>query len=70
MKLFNTYRGFASDDEREGISRTLQETEEWLYDDGEDETQGAYTSKLEALKKASIYLFNFNVDLCCSVLPA
>lgn len=50
-KLFNTYRGFASDDEREGISRTLQETEEWLYDDGEDETQGAYTSKLEALKK-------------------
>ncbi|XVF70652.1 hypothetical protein PTKIN_Ptkin11bG0179300 [Pterospermum kingtungense] len=50
-KLFNTYRGFASDKEREGISRSLQETEEWLYDDGEDETESAYTSKLEALKK-------------------
>ncbi|MBA0736151.1 hypothetical protein Gogos_009725 [Gossypium gossypioides] len=50
-KLFNTYRGFASDEEREGISKSLQETEEWLYDDGEDETEGAYTSKLEALKK-------------------
>ncbi|XP_022716906.1 heat shock 70 kDa protein 16-like [Durio zibethinus] len=50
-KLFNTYRGFASDKEREGISRSLQETEEWLYNDGEDETEGAYTSKLEALKK-------------------
>ncbi|XP_022734400.1 heat shock 70 kDa protein 16-like isoform X2 [Durio zibethinus] len=49
--LFNTYRGFASDKEREGISRSLQQTEEWLYDDGEDETEGAYTSKLEALKK-------------------
>ncbi|XVE80381.1 hypothetical protein DITRI_Ditri14bG0135200 [Diplodiscus trichospermus] len=50
-KLFNTYRGFASDNEREGISRSLQETEEWLYDEGEDETEGAYTSKLEAMKK-------------------
>nr|KJB22069.1 hypothetical protein B456_004G027900 [Gossypium raimondii] len=50
-KLFNIYRGFASDEEREGISKSLQETEEWLYDDGEDETEGAYTSKLEALKK-------------------
>ncbi|XWS27845.1 hypothetical protein CRYUN_Cryun25bG0014800 [Craigia yunnanensis] len=50
-KLFNIYRGFASDKEREAISRSLQETEEWLYDDGEDETEGAYTSKLEALKK-------------------
>ncbi|KAL4310336.1 hypothetical protein GQ457_01G049460 [Hibiscus cannabinus] len=50
-KLFNTYRGFASDKEREGISKSLQETEEWLYDEGEDETEGAYTSKLESLKK-------------------
>ncbi|KAM1343181.1 hypothetical protein ACFX15_007083 [Malus domestica] len=50
-KLFNTYRSFASDQEREGISRSLQQTEEWLYDDGEDETENAYTSKLEDLKK-------------------
>ncbi|XWS51874.1 hypothetical protein CRYUN_Cryun11dG0019500 [Craigia yunnanensis] len=50
-KIFNTYRGFASDKEREGITRSLQETEEWLYDDGEDETEDAYISKLEALKK-------------------
>ncbi|CAL9017621.1 unnamed protein product [Prunus brigantina] len=50
-KLFNTYRSFASDEEREGISRSLQQTEDWLYDDGEDETENAYTSKLEDLKK-------------------
>ncbi|XP_039035929.1 heat shock 70 kDa protein 16-like isoform X2 [Hibiscus syriacus] len=50
-KLFNTYRGFASENEREDISRSLQETEEWLYNEGEDETEGAYTSKLEFLKK-------------------
>lgn len=50
-KLFSTYRSFASDQEREGISRSLQETEEWLYDDGDDETVNTYASKLEDLKK-------------------
>ncbi|XP_004294376.1 PREDICTED: heat shock 70 kDa protein 16 [Fragaria vesca subsp. vesca] len=50
-KLFNTYRSFASDQEREAISRSLQQTEDWLYDDGDDETENAYTSKLEDLKK-------------------
>ncbi|EEF39376.1 Heat-shock protein 105 kDa, putative [Ricinus communis] len=50
-KLFNTYRSFANDQEREGISRSLQETEEWLYEDGDDETENAYTSKMQDLKK-------------------
>ncbi|XP_020230583.1 heat shock 70 kDa protein 16 [Cajanus cajan] len=50
-KLFNTYRNFASEKERDDISRSLQETEEWLYEDGVDETEHAYSSKLEDLKK-------------------
>ncbi|CAK8565568.1 unnamed protein product [Lathyrus sativus] len=50
-KLLNMYRSFASDQERDGISRSLQETEDWLYEDGDDETEQAYTSKLEDLKK-------------------
>ncbi|KAK9269395.1 hypothetical protein L1049_001168 [Liquidambar formosana] len=50
-KLFNTYRSFASDGEREGISRSLQQTEEWLYEDGDDETENAYASKMDDLKK-------------------
>ncbi|KAG2682252.1 hypothetical protein I3760_11G183200 [Carya illinoinensis] len=50
-KLFNTYRSFASDHEREDISSSLQQTEEWLYEDGDDETEIAYTSKLDDLKK-------------------
>ncbi|TKY46872.1 Heat shock 70 kDa protein 16 [Spatholobus suberectus] len=50
-KLFNTYRSFASEQERDDISRSLQETEEWLYEDGIDETEHAYSSKLEDLKK-------------------
>lgn len=50
-KLFNTYRNFASEQERDGLSRCLQETEEWLYDDGDDETLHAYSAKLEDLKQ-------------------
>ncbi|CAK9317709.1 unnamed protein product [Citrullus colocynthis] len=50
-KLFNTFRSFASDQEREGISSSLQQTEEWLYEDGDDETESAYSSKLDDLKK-------------------
>ncbi|XP_027340928.1 heat shock 70 kDa protein 16-like isoform X2 [Abrus precatorius] len=50
-KLFNTYRSFASEQERDDISQSLQETEEWLYEDGVDETEHAYSSKLEDLRK-------------------
>ncbi|KAJ6805199.1 heat shock 70 kDa protein 16-like [Iris pallida] len=50
-KLFERYRSFASESEKEGITMNLQETEEWLYDDGDDETEMVYTSKLEDLKK-------------------
>ncbi|KAI4388184.1 hypothetical protein MLD38_000537 [Melastoma candidum] len=50
-KLFNSYRSFATDVERDGISRSLQQTEDWLYDEGDDETENAYAMKLEDLKK-------------------
>ncbi|XP_027330921.1 heat shock 70 kDa protein 16-like [Abrus precatorius] len=50
-KLFNTYRSFASEQERDGISRSLQETEDWLYDGGDDETVHAYSAKLEEIKQ-------------------
>lgn len=32
----------------------LQEVEDWLYDEGEDETKGVYIAKLEELKKVSL----------------
>ncbi|KAJ0966157.1 hypothetical protein J5N97_027295 [Dioscorea zingiberensis] len=50
-KLFERYRSYASESEREGISRNLQQTEEWLYDEGDDETENVYISKLQELKK-------------------
>ncbi|XP_039130789.1 heat shock 70 kDa protein 16-like [Dioscorea cayenensis subsp. rotundata] len=50
-KLFESYRSYATESEREEISRSLQQTEEWLYDDGDDETESVYVNKLQELKK-------------------
>ena len=40
----------------------LQETEDWLYEDGEDETKGVYVAKLEELKKVTLVLLISQVD--------
>ncbi|KAL8468931.1 hypothetical protein ACS0TY_031948 [Phlomoides rotata] len=50
-KLLDTYRSFATDSEKGGISSNLQQTEDWLYEDGDDESEYVYTEKLENLKK-------------------
>ncbi|KAI5594016.1 hypothetical protein POPTR_003G055800v4 [Populus trichocarpa] len=50
-KLSDKYHEFVPDLEREGFTAKLQETEDWLYEDGEDETKGVYIAKLEELKK-------------------
>uniref|UniRef100_J3MGW2 Heat shock 70 kDa protein 16 n=2 Tax=Oryza brachyantha TaxID=4533 RepID=J3MGW2_ORYBR len=50
-KLSERYRSFATDSEREEISFNLQQTEDWLYEEGDDETEAVYTSKLEELKR-------------------
>ncbi|GKD10540.1 pentatricopeptide repeat-containing protein, partial [Tanacetum coccineum] len=36
---------------KEQLIAKLQETKEWLYEDGEDETKGVYVAKLNELKK-------------------
>ncbi|RDX63223.1 Heat shock 70 kDa protein 14, partial [Mucuna pruriens] len=45
------YQEFVVDSEREAFTAKLQEVEDWLYEDGEDETKGVYIAKLEELKK-------------------
>lgn len=49
---FSTHQSFTSDQEWEGISSSLQQTEEWLHEDVDDETESAYSSKLDDLKKS------------------
>ncbi|XP_057772766.1 heat shock 70 kDa protein 14-like [Salvia miltiorrhiza] len=50
-KLHDKYHDFVTDPEREQLITRLQEVEDWLYEDGEDETKGVYVAKLEELKK-------------------
>ncbi|KAK9078307.1 hypothetical protein SSX86_002364 [Deinandra increscens subsp. villosa] len=51
FKLHDKLHEFVTEPEREAFIAKLQETEDWLYEDGEDETKGVYTAKLEELKK-------------------
>ncbi|WVZ96788.1 hypothetical protein U9M48_042381 [Paspalum notatum var. saurae] len=50
-KLYDKYSDFVTSGEKEGLIAKLQEVEDWLYEDGEDETKGVYIAKLEELKK-------------------
>lgn len=48
-KLEEEYAPFASEEEKERLSKMLMDTEEWLYDDGYDSTKGRYVAKYEDL---------------------
>ncbi|XP_010539495.1 PREDICTED: heat shock 70 kDa protein 15-like [Tarenaya hassleriana] len=50
-KLSDKYQEYITDSDREAFLAKLQEVEDWLYEDGEDETKGVYVAKLEELKK-------------------
>ncbi|KAI3855048.1 hypothetical protein MKX03_018442 [Papaver bracteatum] len=50
-KLNDKYHGFVTEQEKEELISKLQTVEDWLYEDGEDETKGVYVAKLEELKK-------------------
>ncbi|XP_047311188.1 heat shock 70 kDa protein 14-like [Impatiens glandulifera] len=50
-KLSDKYQEFVTDSEREEFSSKLQEVEDWLYEDGEDESKEVYIAKLEELGK-------------------
>ncbi|KAE8699481.1 Heat shock 70 kDa protein 14 [Hibiscus syriacus] len=50
-KLSDKYHDFVTALDKEEFITKLQETEDWLYEDGEDETKGVYVAKLEELKK-------------------
>ncbi|KAL6608315.1 hypothetical protein ACP70R_041378 [Stipagrostis hirtigluma subsp. patula] len=50
-KLYDKYNDFVTAEDKESLIAKLQEVEDWLYEDGEDETKGVYIAKLEELKK-------------------
>lgn len=50
-KINDTLAIYILEKDREAFSALLNQTENWLYEDGEDEVKNAYIVKLEELKK-------------------
>ncbi|GBG73459.1 hypothetical protein CBR_g16801 [Chara braunii] len=50
-KLSEKLAPYAAAEEKETLLRLLNDTEDWLYDEGENQMKGVYNAKLEELKK-------------------
>lgn len=50
-KCCEEYEKFVKEDDREKFTQLLDATEEWLYDEGEEQSRGVYSAKLTDLKK-------------------
>ena len=50
VQLHDKYNEFVTPSEKEEFIARLQEVEDWLYEDGEDETKSVYVAKLKELK--------------------
>ncbi|GFQ93041.1 heat shock 70 kDa protein 4L [Trichonephila clavata] len=50
-KLSAELEKFVTDQERDQIKQILEDTENWLYDEGEDQQKSVYVQKLDYLKK-------------------
>ncbi|KAF5904898.1 heat shock 70 kDa protein 4-like [Clarias magur] len=50
-KLHGMFEKFISESDRDTLSLKLEDTENWLYEDGEDQPKQVYIDKLDELKK-------------------
>ncbi|XP_045897538.1 heat shock 70 kDa protein 4-like, partial [Micropterus dolomieu] len=50
-KLHGMLEKFVSESDRDALSVKLEDTENWLYEDGEDQPKQVYIDKLAELKK-------------------
>jgi heat shock protein 4 len=49
-KLYDIWNDYVTEDDRSKLSKILDETEDWMYEDGEDETKDVYVNKLAFLR--------------------
>ncbi|ESP02149.1 hypothetical protein LOTGIDRAFT_111562 [Lottia gigantea] len=49
-KLGGIYEQYATEDDRNALTLNLEDTENWLYEDGEDVNKEAYVDKLKEIK--------------------
>ncbi|PYH81474.1 Hsp70 chaperone Hsp88 [Aspergillus uvarum CBS 121591] len=49
-KIDGVYSEFASEEEKEKLRSKLMDTEDWLYDEGEDTTKSVYVAKMDEIR--------------------
>ncbi|GAM84562.1 hypothetical protein ANO11243_025580 [Dothideomycetidae sp. 11243] len=49
-KIDEVYADFSSEEEKSKVREKLEQSEDWLYDDGEDATKAVYISKIEEIR--------------------
>ncbi|KAI2620022.1 heat shock protein Hsp88 [Hypoxylon sp. NC1633] len=49
-KLDDQYADFASEEEKDKVKTKLTESEDWLYEDGEDATKAVYIAKMDEIR--------------------
>ncbi|QSS53508.1 hsp88-like protein [Histoplasma capsulatum var. duboisii H88] len=49
-KIDGVYSEFANEDEKAKLKAKLDETEDWLYEDGEDTTKAVYIAKMDEIR--------------------
>jgi heat shock protein 4 len=52
-KIDEQYAEFANDEEKEKVRKKCEETEDWLYDEGEDTKKAIYVAKIEELRASA-----------------
>ncbi|KAI9784677.1 MAG: adenyl-nucleotide exchange factor sse1 [Candelina submexicana] len=49
-KIDDQYSEFASEDEKTKLKEKLEQSEDWLYDEGEDATKAVYVAKMDEIR--------------------
>ncbi|KAL8968091.1 MAG: hypothetical protein Q9183_002630 [Haloplaca sp. 2 TL-2023] len=49
-KIDDQYSEFASEEEKVKLKEKLEQSEDWLYDEGEDATRGIYVAKMDEIR--------------------
>lgn len=49
-KIDDQYSEFASDEEKAKLKEKLEQSEDWLYDEGEDASRGVYVAKMDEIR--------------------
>ena len=65
-KLCEELEQYVAEDERTSLSSALEDTENWLYEDGEDCQKQVYVTKLDELKVSLLHQTRRTEGKCTS----